>query len=192
MFVLSLPRSRTVTVLALLCAAFALVAFSELDASISSPSSENSVPSLAQEDAGPASILSPTSFSLPPLESFAVVTERPLFSASRQPARISSGDSDAWSSFVLAGIIITPEVREAMVSHNQSPKLVHIHEGEAMDGWTLESIFSDHAVFRHDAEEHELKLNAITNAKPSTAPEPGLAPANPGPNTLQPRVSRSS
>lgn len=192
MFVLSHLRSRTIAVLGLLCAAFALVAFSELDAATSSPASESSIPSRAPEDAAAAGTLSPPSFSLPPLESFAAVTERPLFSPNRRPAEISSGESDAWSSFVLAGIIITPELREAMVLHSQPPTPIHIHEGEAMDGWTLESLSADHAVFRHDVEEHELKLNVITNAKPSAAPEPRLAPANPGRNQLQPPVSRSS
>ena len=169
MFVLSHLRSRTIAVLALLCAAFALVAFSELDASTSSPASKGSVPSLAPEDAA-AGTLSPTSFSLPPLESFAAVTERPLFSPSRQPAKISTGESDAWSSFVLAGIIITPELREAMVLHNQPPMLVHIQEGEAIDGWTLESLSPDNALFRNDAAEHELKLNVITHVTSPIAP----------------------
>ena len=192
MFVLSHLRSRTIAVLALLCAAFALVAFSELAAPTSSPASESSVPSLVAEDAEATRTLSPPSSSLPPLENFVAVTERPLFSPSRRPAKISSGESDAWASFVLAGIIITPELREAMVLHSQPPMLIHIHEGEAMDGWTLESLSSDHAVFRNNSEEHELKLNAIASGKPSAAPAPTNSSTTPGPNLPRSRGDRSS
>ena len=162
-------RSRRIAVLVLVCVGLALVAVGELNASRPSLSREGSAPALETSlaEGAAATVSPPPPFSLPPLRSFAGVTERPLFSPTRQPAKVTS--SGSWSTFVLAGIIITPEVREAMVLHNQPPTLVHLQEGEAVDGWTLASIFPDHAIFRNDAEEHELKLNVIAGDKTSIA-----------------------
>jgi type II secretory pathway component PulC len=172
MFVLSVIRSRTIALLALLCLVLALVAVGELDAS-SSPASAKSLARSLQTavDGGAAATSSPPPpFSLPPLQSFADVKERPLFSTSRRPAPASSGEPDAWSSFVLAGIILSEDLREAMVLHSQPSTLVHVKEGDAIDGWTLASLFSDRAVFRNGDAEHELKLNIVPSAKAPVAP----------------------
>jgi hypothetical protein len=174
MSILSAMRSRTIAVLALICVALALLAVGELQASPSPPSSDSPARSLGTPvDREAAATLSPSPpVSLPSLQSFASVTDRPLFSPNRQPAKVHSGESNAWSSFVLAGIIITPELCEAMVLHNQPPLLVAVHEGDAIDGWTLESLFPDHAVFRNDAEERELKLNLVAKEKIPAVPGP--------------------
>jgi type II secretory pathway component PulC len=176
MSVLPVARIRLTAILGSLCAIFALVAIRELGASTQSLSRDILTPPPAiQADAAAAA-----AFSLPPLQSFAVVTERPLFSPSRQPAPASSNELDAWSSFVLAGIIISPDLREAMVLHNQPPMLVNLQEGEAIDGWTVANIFPDHAVFRNGDAEHELKLNLLANSKTSAAPEPRRTAMVPG------------
>jgi type II secretory pathway component PulC len=129
---------------------------------------------------------------LSPLQSFAVVTERPLFAQSRQPAKATSGESDAWSSFVLAGIIITPELREVMMLHNDPATLVRVQEGEAIDGWTLASIFPDHVVFRNDVEQHDLMLNLVADGKSPVAPAPKKTSIDRGPTPPALRAFRPS
>ena len=151
--------------------------------------------SSARASPGPSGVLSETppaaeaaaSFSLPPLQSFAVVSERPLFSPSRQPAPASNSESDAWSSFVLAGIVISPDLREAMVFHNQPPALVNLQEGDAIDGWTVTSIFPDRAVFRNGTAEHELKLNIAEKGKTAAAEGPSKSSSPSGPTAPPPR-----
>lgn len=184
MSVFPIARLRLTAILGSLCAFFAVVLIGELRASVPSLSRATPVEPPAEI---PADAAAAATFSLPPLQSFAVVTQRPLFSPSRQPAPAPSGELDAWSSFVLAGIIISPDVREVMVLHNQPPTLIHLQEGEAIDGWTLESVFSDHVVFRNDTAKHELKLNVIANGKNSAAPEPRKTFMTPGPNPPPPR-----
>lgn len=184
MSIFPVARFRLTAILGFLCAVFALVLIGELRASVPSPSHEIPVPSPAETQPDAAAT---ATFTLPPLQSFAVVTERPLFSPSRQRAQVSNSESGAWSSFVLAGIIISPDLREAMVLHNQPPTLVHLQEGEAIDGWTLESVFPDHAVFRNDTAEHELKLNVIADRKNAATPEPRKTFIAPGPNPPLPR-----
>jgi hypothetical protein len=186
MYFLSLIRSRTSAVLALLCVGLGLVAIGELDGWTPWSRSKSGPPSPETVADGAAAFSPPPPFSLPPLQSFAGVTERPLFSSSRRPAPASSGESDAWSSFALAGIIISQDLREAMVLHSQPSTLVHVKEGEAIDGWTLASLFSDRAVFRNGDAEHELKLNVVPSGKAPAAPPArntsiGQAPIPPPP-----------
>jgi general secretion pathway protein N len=108
----------------------------------------------------------PAAFTLPPLQRFAVITERPLFSPDRKPQQHADDSAGAWSSFVLAGIIITPQSREALVLHGKPQTVAHVQEGQAVEGWTMTSIYPDHVVFRDGANEHELKL--IAKAPPPT------------------------
>ena len=126
-----------------------------------------------QELPAPAAAKTPTastpaSFTLPPVQRFAVVTERPLFSPDRKPQQRTADTTGAWSSFVLAGIIITPQSREAMVLHGKPQTAAHIQEGQVLEGWTVTSIYPDHVVFRDGINEHELKLT-------SKAPPPAVA-----------------
>ena len=97
-------------------------------------------------------------FTLPPLQRFAVVTERPIFSPDRKPPQHSDDTAGTWSSFVLAGIIITPQSREALVRHGKRQTIAHIQEGQALEGWTFTSIYPDRVVFRNGLNEHELRL----------------------------------
>jgi general secretion pathway protein N len=119
--------------------------------------------------AQPAAASAAPTFSLPPLQRFAVVTERPLFSPDRRPPQHADDTAGAWSSFVLAGIIITAQSREALVLHGKPQAIAHLQEGQALEGWTITSIYPDRVVFRDGLNEHELKL--VPKAEP-----PGVAP----------------
>ncbi len=110
---------------------------------------------------------------MPPLQRFAVVTERPIFSPDRRPPQHSDDTTGAWSSFVLAGIIITPQSREALVLHGKPQTVAHIREGQALDGWTFTSIYPDRVVFRNGPNEHELRLTPKA-AAPDVATRPRL------------------
>jgi hypothetical protein len=194
MFLPSAIRSRTIAVLAFLCVVLGLVAIGELERWTPWPSSQSAAaPPQPVVDGGTAAAFSPPPpFSLPSLQNFAGITERPLFSPSRHPAPASSGESDAWSSFVLAGIIISEDLREAMVLHNQPSTLVHAKEGDVIDGWTLATLFSDRAVFRNGDAEHELRLNVTPSEKTPAAPAPRKTAVDPGPTPPPSRVYRPS
>ena len=116
---------------------------------------------------------SDTKFTLPPLQRFGIVTERPLFSPDRKPPQHADNTAGAWSSFVLAGIIITPQSREALVLHGKPPVVAHVREGQALEGWTIASIDPDRVVFRDGLNEHELRLTPKA-APPDVATRPRL------------------
>jgi hypothetical protein len=157
--------------LAILCVALVGVAVAELtgsDATTLDPSGAGALASSKIESTAPNA-----GFSLPALGSFASVSERPLFSPTRRPAARSADNAGAWSSFVLAGIIITPQSREVLVSHGKPPTIAHLAEGQTIDGWTISAIYPDHVVFSDQFNEHELKLiDKTAPLPPQSAPPP--------------------
>jgi general secretion pathway protein N len=139
-------------VLGALCLGFGAIAADEF---LAAPvAREQPAPAAAKTPAAST----PTSFTLPPLQHFAMVTQRPLFSPDRKPQQHADDTAGAWSSFVLAGVIITPQSREALVLHGKPQTVAHIEEGQALEGWTVTSIYPDRVVFRDGLNEHEVKL----------------------------------
>ncbi len=119
-----------------------------------------------------------TGFSFPPLESFSAVTDRPLFSPTRRPSPQGSDDSlGSWSSLVLAGIIIAPQSREALIVHGKPQVMAHVQEGQTIEGWVVTSILPDHIVLSGGGSDHELRL--LDKPKPAAGPGPVPAPTVP-------------
>jgi hypothetical protein len=168
----SWPVLQTVTllVLSVVCLVMAGLVYAEL-----------TWPVAAAEDvsaASPAPASAPRSdvgakFSLPPVESFATVTDRPLFAQSRRPPAQGSDDSlGPWSGLVLAGVIISPTGRQALILHGKPQVAVHIAEGQDVDGWVVTSILPDRIVIRGGTSEHELRL--LEKAATTPAPPQGI------------------
>jgi hypothetical protein len=105
----------------------------------------------ASNGAAPAPAFSPA-----PLTSFSAVTERPLFSPDRRPAPQASDTVGSWSGLTLAGIVVTPASREVLIAHGNPQKIVHLQEGQAVDGWVVRSIDPDRVVIANGGEQHEL------------------------------------
>jgi hypothetical protein len=97
---------------------------------------------------------------LAPLSTFSAVTDRPLFSPDRRPAPAASETLGAWSALVLAGIVVTPASREALIAHGNPAKIVHLQEGQSVDGWTVRSIAADRVVVANGGEQHEMRFLA--------------------------------
>lgn len=102
----------------------------------------------------------PASFKLPPLASYAEVTERPLFTATRRPRPPEAGQDllGKSSGFVLLGIILAPDDKAVLVQHGHPAEIARLKEGQAVEGWTLQSILPDRITLQHGATEVELKL----------------------------------
>lgn len=119
-------------------------------------------------------------FSLAPLARFSAVTERPLFSPDRRPAPQASDTVGSWSGLTLAGIVVTPASREVLIAHGNPPKIVHLQEGQSVDGWAVRSIDPDRVVIANGGEQHELLFLAKHEDDHS-------ASANPRRTTTTPR-----
>jgi hypothetical protein len=109
-------------------------------------------------------------FALPPLNTYAEVTQRPLFAETRRPAPGSAVDPAA-ASFTLVAIIISGDDRHALLAHGQPPQTERIVEGQSVDGWTVESILSDRVVLRRV----DTRMEVTAKSKAT------LAPASPAP-----------
>lgn len=124
--------------------------------------SEKGVPSLPLHDK------TEQDFSLPQLSAFPEITQRPLFNGTRRPALAADQSGQAWSTFVLQGVILSPGTREALVSHLKPAVFVSLREGKMLDGWIAESILSDRVVFRNGDVEQELTLGVARNTPTPT------------------------
>lgn len=128
--------------------------------------------------------LPPTGAVLPaptvaPLEHYALVWQRPLFSPDRLPPPVTGGDGASASDLVLTGVIMVPGLRMAIVhdkSRNQDYRLV---EGQpAHDGPALLALQPRSAVV--EASGGRVQLQLVPAASPEagrTTPEQNAAQA---------------
>jgi general secretion pathway protein N len=113
-----------------------------------------------------------------PLQQFALVWQKPLFSPDRKPiARIANGGSSL-GDFDLTGIILTPGLHMALLHDKNGDRQVRLHEGESLpDGSvTLVEVRPRSALFDSAGGRTELKLPAgapIDSPKEGAAPDPG-------------------
>ncbi len=82
---------------------------------------------------------------------------------------------------MLAGIIISPASREALILHGKPPTVVHVEEGQDIDGWLVTSILADRVVLRGDGVEHELTLLDKKEPAAPTGPNSNLQRRRPVP-----------
>lgn len=80
--------------------------------------------------------------------SFNEILARPLFTVSRRPAARSAKGPAAPLKGRLAGIIVGPEEREALFVEAGESKPSPLHEGEEIEGWTIEKIELDRVTLR--------------------------------------------
>jgi general secretion pathway protein N len=142
-----------------------------------------SVPDAASAASNPPNIpAAPSRFALPPLETFAEVTERPLFSSSRRPIAAETSAAVVQPlSASLAGIVISPSSSSIIVMHGDPPTLMRLKEGDDIDGWSIRSIEPSRVVLRRGAEEQQLKLHdtappQVATAAPAPKPDPAPKP----------------
>ena len=93
-------------------------------------------------------------FGPPPPEAFSVIGERPLFVASRRPFKPRSEPSPVKRmketkplSAKLVGVVLGEQGRFALVRRFEQPKTERLTLGQTMDGWRLEALEPDRAVF---------------------------------------------
>jgi type II secretory pathway component PulC len=115
---------------------------------------------------------------LPPIEGYSEVTRRPLFSPTRQPpANVVQDTQGNTGDFTLQGIIITDDGKVALIEYGRPPVLARLKEGQAVEGWTLQSILPDRVVLQHGGSEQEIRLKdragqPVQPRQPVAAPPP--------------------
>ena len=64
----------------------------------------------------------------------------------------------------LEGVAITPEARIAVLRDLTTKKMLHLAEGGNHNGWKLESVHADRALFKHNQQTVELELELEESA----------------------------
>jgi hypothetical protein len=99
-------------------------------------------------------------FSLPPLDAYKAVIERPLFARGRRPFQAQAVGEELGDvkSFVLAGVTISGAERIALVRHGTPPTISHLAQGQEIDGWTVREIADDRVVLSTRATDYTIRL----------------------------------
>jgi len=167
-----LLQTSTLLILTVACIGMAGVIYAELTAPVLG--TDDAAPAPRAAGGNPRGTGAAQRFSLPPLPAFAAVTERPLFAQSRRgPAHGSDESLGPWTSLALAGIVITASTREALILHGRPQVMVHLQEGQSVEGWVVTSILPDRVVMRGGSTENELRL---LDKPPAPNPPAGASP----------------
>lgn len=134
---------------------------------------------------------------MPPDSEFAEVRQRPIFNEDRKPTpiveEVKPPDAPtAPLNITLTGIVMTPDLKLAMVRDNTKNEAVSLRVGMPLpgeqQGWTLAEIRARSVVFRNPQDEtSEVELEVApgltvppsARAVPPPPPPPGAAPAPP-------------
>lgn len=168
------PGGLLSVILAGLCALLLILIL--VQRMVSGGAGRDAAVAVVPRDADLASSLTAREFELPQLARYAEVTSRPLFHEDRRPEEDSGGadqgaDPDLQQvanleppPVTLSGVIITPEMRVAMLTHNQRNEQLALKPGETLDGWTLESVEERRVVFASGGASEPLLLEVYTGS----------------------------
>ncbi|HEY0301683.1 MAG TPA: hypothetical protein VGC36_10135, partial [Rhizomicrobium sp.] len=133
----------------------------------------------------PAAALRAAVYTPPPVELFADIDARPLFSAKRRPLADpqAGAAAAATSDFVLVGVIMGGERAVALLRSKSTSTTMSAGVGDTVNGWRVARIDATTVTLRGGAGEFIVPLDGPAN-RPAGAPLAALAPvqaASPAP-----------
>ena len=109
-------------------------------------------------------------FQMPPIEDFGETLDRPLFSKIRRPpapdAPAEEPEKKQKVKVRLAGVVISPKERVALVQGPRGRDITRLREGQEIEGWVLESILADRIVLRFGELREEVKIEGEVRRAP--------------------------
>jgi hypothetical protein len=150
--------------LALLCALLAVALVVELTTEVEVGNVAGIPPAKPRPRDPGREVEAQSGFVMPPRDTYAEVSERPLFFRSRRPLPPeleSTAETPAETSraaFVLSGVILTGTRRLALLQTQSSSKIARVEEGQEYEGWTIEAIHPNRVVMRRGQEVSEIVL----------------------------------
>lgn len=127
---------------------------------------------------------------VPPLEHFAEVWERPLFSPTRTPEPAAGSDNSASSDLVLTGVILLPHLKMAILHDKAQNKDYRVIEGRPSRGApALVELHPRSAVVEASGSRLQLQLIPGPSPEPGTSPQPSQPPSTQSGDSEQPAAS---
>ena len=121
-------------------------------------------------NADPADLELPTltssTYVHPHIDDFGAILERPVFFKNRKlPPKVAAAPAAALAPIrlKLEGVAIVAEARIAVLRNLADNQLVQLAEGMSHDGWTLETVDVDGAIFRRGDQVSEISLELATS-----------------------------
>jgi len=112
-------------------------------------------------------------FKIPPLESYDLVGERPLFVDGRRPPSEEPEDEEEEvveqtpaPKLTLMGVYMTPQGATALVRNDATREVLRRRAGEEIDGWEVASIEADRLVVSQGGKQEVLQLRDYTRPPP--------------------------
>jgi hypothetical protein len=138
------------------------------------------------------------SFVPPPIAAYAVINQRPLFTATRE-AVVEPFDvpGAAAPDIVLVGVMIGPGRAIALLRRQGAPQAIAVAEGQSFEGWQLAHVDAERAILSANGTDVEVRLRpsgpgsgAITLVPPTAPISPPAAAMPPASSTNGPPVYR--
>jgi hypothetical protein len=127
-------------------------------------------PARAPRPAPAPGLVAEAELAMPPLESFRATVERPLFVATRSPARaiVETGGDLILGRYRLTGVVIARDRTTVLVRPATGGKVIRLEQGQELDGWKVTTISPDHIVLAAGGREQRIPLGgAPRNPEPS-------------------------
>jgi hypothetical protein len=108
--------------------------------------------------------ISRSEYTPPTIRAFDEILKRPLFSETREPPTPPEKVAANLAPVVehirleLEGVALTPEARTAVLRDLTTKKMLRLEEGASHNGWKLESVQTDSALFKRNQQTVELEL----------------------------------
>ena len=121
-------------------------------------------------------------------ETYASVSERPLFRPQRKPEPPQSEQPEkppvaekdgSLEGLDLSAVVISSRVTSAWIKDPNKPELTRLRVGDEQAGWSVKSILADRIIFERQGETNQLILLDFTKPPPSSGNPP--TPARPTP-----------
>ena len=96
----------------------------------------------------------------PPIERYAAIVGRPLFTATRRPpppaATAVPEDSLILGRYALTGVVVTPTMRVVFVTERGSGKTLTVARGETLGNWVLVAVERDRIILESGDQRREI------------------------------------
>ncbi len=109
-------------------------------------------------------------FDPPPIEQFAAIVERPIFTATRRTARRQPVAPPAPASsrglilgrYQVVGVVVTPGNRLVLLKRLGGAETIRLKEGEEIDGWTLVNVTRNDVVLESGGRQEKIEVRNKT------------------------------